>query len=249
MTDRYQRGKIYRIVTPSNPELVYYGSTCEPTLAKRMASHRDHYKRYLNGKNVSCLTSFKIIEHDDCAIELVELFPCGSKDELHTREAFYIKNNDCVNNAVPCRRGDEAKEAYKQTSKKWHEKNKDTIKVKRAENYKQNKEVINAKQKTYRDENKEKVHEAKKIEYEKHRDKYIERARQYNRDHKEEICEKNKLYREQHKDEINARRKLYREQNKEKIAEQRKRFREANKEKIAEKERLYRLKKKAEKEQ
>ena len=42
MTD-YQLGKIYRIVC-NTTGLTYYGSTCEPTLARRLSGHVVNYK-------------------------------------------------------------------------------------------------------------------------------------------------------------------------------------------------------------
>jgi hypothetical protein len=95
----YAESKIYKIVGSG---LTYYGSSCAPTLAKRLAQHVDDYKRYKNGK-YGYTTSFNIIELGDYTIVLVEKFPCESKDELHARERFYIENNDCVNKRIPNR--------------------------------------------------------------------------------------------------------------------------------------------------
>ena len=48
----YQDGKIYKIVDNTNNN-VYIGSTCEPTLARRLAKHVGHYKFWKNGKTKS----------------------------------------------------------------------------------------------------------------------------------------------------------------------------------------------------
>lgn len=45
----YQLGKIYKIVDNVTGK-IYIGSTCEPTLARRLVKHRSDYKRYLNEK-------------------------------------------------------------------------------------------------------------------------------------------------------------------------------------------------------
>ena len=37
--NKYSRGKIYKIISPSHPELVYYGSTCND-LYKRLHQHK-----------------------------------------------------------------------------------------------------------------------------------------------------------------------------------------------------------------
>jgi hypothetical protein len=71
MTD-YQKGKIYRIVC-NITGLTYYGSTCEPTLARRLAKHVGNYKRFKDGKEESYMTSYKVLEGGDYTIVLVEL--------------------------------------------------------------------------------------------------------------------------------------------------------------------------------
>ena len=89
----YQKGKIYKIVGGGK---TYYGSTCEPTLARRLAKHRNKYNGYKKGKD-HYVSSFKVLDEPDCAIYLIENYPCSSKDELHAREGYYIQNNECVN--------------------------------------------------------------------------------------------------------------------------------------------------------
>ena len=45
----YQLGKIYKIVDNTNNN-IYIGSTCEPTLARRLSNHICVYKKYLEGE-------------------------------------------------------------------------------------------------------------------------------------------------------------------------------------------------------
>ncbi len=53
----YQQGKIYKIEANG---LKYIGSTCEPTLARRLAQHKGSYKSWLRGnKKTSYGTSFR----------------------------------------------------------------------------------------------------------------------------------------------------------------------------------------------
>jgi hypothetical protein len=106
----YQRGKIYKIVC-NTTGLTYYGSTCEPTLARRLAGHRTHYGMWKRGtmKKTNKITSFKVLEKGNYEIVLVEAVPCNSKMELHQRERFYIENNDCVNFITPLRTKSEYK--------------------------------------------------------------------------------------------------------------------------------------------
>ena len=101
----YSLGKIYKIVC-NTTGLTYYGSTCEPTLARRLAGHRDSFKRFKRGKTTN-ITSFKVLESENHAIILVESFPCIDKMNLLQRERYYIENNECVNKQIPTRTDEE----------------------------------------------------------------------------------------------------------------------------------------------
>ena len=91
----YQQSKIYKIVSP-NTNKCYVGSTTQ-SLNERFSSH----KYYMN--DYKSTTSKKILELGDYSIELLELYPCNSKKELHERERYYIENLDCVNINMPSR--------------------------------------------------------------------------------------------------------------------------------------------------
>ena len=81
----------------------YYGSTTQKKLSVRYAGHLSDYRSWKNGKH-NFLTSLSLFEKygvENCHIVLVENFPCGSKYELQAREAFYIRNNPCVNKYIP----------------------------------------------------------------------------------------------------------------------------------------------------
>jgi hypothetical protein len=95
----YQNGKVYKI---TSGDKTYIGSTCEPTLARRLAGHVKDYKRWKEGKRRG-VSSFQLIESGQYEITLVELYPCNSKDELTARERFHIETNECVNIMVPKR--------------------------------------------------------------------------------------------------------------------------------------------------
>ena len=144
--DRYQNGKIYKIIDNTNGN-IYIGSTCVPTLALRLAKHRTHYKQYLNGNSVF-YTSFKILENGDYSIVLLEQCPCNTKDQLLARERYYIESNECVNKKIPTR-----------THKEWVEKNREHY-LKQMKKYKeQNKDAIQKRKKIYNEINKEKLNE------------------------------------------------------------------------------------------
>jgi hypothetical protein len=80
----------------------YYGSTIQ-SLAMRIGNHRRNYYWHKNsnkGSNTSCYSIFDEYGIENCKIELVELYPCNSKEELEAREGYYIRNNDCVNKQI-----------------------------------------------------------------------------------------------------------------------------------------------------
>jgi hypothetical protein len=119
----YLLGKIYKIVNNNNNE-IYIGSTCEPILARRLAGHVYDYKGYLTGKR-SYVTSFKIIESGNFNIILIEQYPCENKDQLLSRERYYIDTLDCVNK---CRAGAINELGLKEYTKKYHIENIEKIK-------------------------------------------------------------------------------------------------------------------------
>ena len=65
----YQLGKIYKIVDNTNKN-IYVGSTCEPTLARRLAKHVNTFKDWKKGGKCHFVTSFKIIENQNFDIFL-----------------------------------------------------------------------------------------------------------------------------------------------------------------------------------
>ena len=54
----YANGKIYKI---TSGDLTYIGSTCEPTLARRLAGHIQGYRQWKNGK-YGKTSSFQVFE-------------------------------------------------------------------------------------------------------------------------------------------------------------------------------------------
>jgi hypothetical protein len=164
--NKYKRGKIYKIISQSHPEIYpYYGSTIQKTLAERMGNHRGQYKGYTNGKQRSYCTSYKLLCFDDAQIILVEKYSCESKDELVAREAYYIRKYNCVNKIIPDRKTPEYFKKYyqenkdkimaqreyriddiKQKQKEWYRKNKQKADEMHREYYEQNKQSIQEKQ-------------------------------------------------------------------------------------------------------
>ena len=128
-------GKIYKIYSQQTNK-IYIGSTTK-LLLQRFLRHKKDYRLYNNGK-FHFVTSFHILEYDDCNIELIEEVEFDDKKELIRRERFHIENSNCVNKIVPGR-----------TTKEYHQANKEKILEYNKEYNKANKERISeqAKQK------------------------------------------------------------------------------------------------------
>jgi hypothetical protein len=176
----YQNGKIYMIWAGDER---YYGSTTQ-SLAVRMAGHRADYKRK---EGVSSSLLFEKYGLENCKIELVELFPCNSKEELTQHEGHYIRNNKCVNHEIPGRTREEwvidnsekikendkkrytgeRKEKLLEQAKKRNEINKEEISKQRKKYREANKEIIAQKNKEWREANKEKCNAYDKAKYER----------------------------------------------------------------------------------
>jgi hypothetical protein len=165
----YELAKIYKIVDNTNGN-IYIGSTCEPTLARRLATHKGSFKQYLNG-TYHYIKSFEILKNENYDIFLLEKCKCiTSKDELHARERYYIENNECLNKVIPTR-----------TLKEWRENNKDALRQYQKQYYADNNEHY----KQWRENNKDATREYSKQYYEENKAKIREYQKQY--------YEKNKL--------------------------------------------------------
>jgi hypothetical protein len=162
MVINYQLGKVYKIVGNG---FIYVGSTCEKYLSNRLAGHNRVFRRFQNGTS-NYVTSFKCLSDENHYIELLELFPCNSKDELHTCERKWIEQLDCVNKCIPLRTDIEKSEYHKQYNQN-------------------NRDKINEYHKQYYQDNKDRVIEKQKQYYQDNRDK----TKQYQQDNKDKINE------------------------------------------------------------
>jgi hypothetical protein len=179
--DFYQNGKIYKIVDNTNGN-IYIGSTCKK-LCQRIAKHRSSYKLYLDGKK-NFMTSFDIIKNGNYDIILIENYNCETKEQLHSRERFYIETNNCVNKYIPTRNGKEYrednKEKIKEQTKKYYDANKDKLLKQNSEYSKANKEKIKEwKQKhdkQFYESNKDKIKAQTKMYYEKNKEKFSQKV-------------------------------------------------------------------------
>ena len=106
----YSHGKIYKVTCESG--LVYIGSTVS-SLKKRLISHTTpsntcETKHFINPK-----------------IELIENFPCETKQELWWKEREWFEKTDCVNKLRPIATSEENREQNNETCKNYREKNKE----------------------------------------------------------------------------------------------------------------------------
>lgn len=124
----YSKCKIYKVISLSNPEYVYFGHTCI-ALSQRFSIHKS--------KNNKCKSKI-VIEKGDAVIMLVENFPCQDDDEASAREKYYIINNVCVNKNIPARTQDE----IKQRQNEYRQANLDSIKEKMKEYQTNNKDKM-----------------------------------------------------------------------------------------------------------
>jgi hypothetical protein len=175
----YKNGKIYKITSDSCNK-IYIGSTCQP-LYKRLGQHKTAYKCFLGGKQQHKTSSFELIKLDDAIITLIEDYPCERKEQLCSRERYYIELNKdiCINKQIPTRTRKECKKAYRES-------NKELIRE-QSKNYNEtNKEIIAEKAKKYRETNKEKFIEYRKKYYETNKAIIAEKAKK-NRETKKHI--------------------------------------------------------------
>ena len=189
----YKNAKIYTIRCRTDNSLIYVGSTCE-TLSQRLARHRkssklEKCKNYLIYQKINGNWS-------DWYIELYELYPCDTKEQLLKREGEIIRLMGNLNKNIPGR-----------TKKEWEN---------------DNKEKRFDQQKEYNEKNKEKKQEYDKKRREDKKEILADQRKQYYEANKEKLSEYNKEWREQNKEVIAEKYKQKYENNKDKISEQRK---------------------------
>ena len=156
--NKYQNGKIYKIVDLGYTKC-YIGSTID-SLSKRMAKHRQ------SSNPTSSKSLFDEFGKNNCKIELIETYPCNSKDELKRREGFFIQAIECVNKRVEGR-----------TRVEYYRDNQDSILENKHQYYEENKE----KAKTYSREctvsHKEQISEMKKQYYNANKNDILEKQK------------------------------------------------------------------------
>lgn len=159
-------GRIYIIRAPDTEE-VYIGSTTQ-SIERRLVKHRCDYKRWRDGKS-GYMTSFELIQYEECHIELLDEVEFETIQELRHLEGEWIRRYDiAVNKVIP---GRTKKEAWKG----WYELNRQRVLDRVKEHNKNNKE----KRRAYREATRDHRIEYNKAYRETHRDQRnaTERAR------------------------------------------------------------------------
>ena len=171
--NKFNLSKIYAIKSP-HTDLYYIGSTTQP-LYKRFNAHKIDYKKYLT-ETYHFVTSYKILEHDDAYIELLEEINCENRKQLEKREGEIIKEHkaQCVNKYVAGR-----------SLKEWTRDNSDKIRDQRKQYYIDNTDKI----KQYSIDNSD-----KKKQYQiDNTDKIKQYNKQYRIDNSEMLKEKRRI--------------------------------------------------------
>jgi hypothetical protein len=122
----YQNGKIYTLKSP-NCEKYYIGSTTQ-LLCKRKQKH------ITDSNKINCRfpTSKIIVDAGDCFIQLLESFPCNTKEELLKREGELIRQykNELVNIRIEGRTSKEYNDDNKEKHSEYYQTNKTLIREK-----------------------------------------------------------------------------------------------------------------------
>jgi hypothetical protein len=150
----YNNGKVYKIepIMEHDENDIYIGSTTKNYLSQRMDRHRSNYKCWKNGKQQKCMC-YQLFDKygiENCKILLIENVHANSKDELASREGYYIRNMKCINKNIAGR-----------TKKEYRKDNKDKAKLYNSEYRKYNKEIIKENKYIYYINNKEIIKEKK----------------------------------------------------------------------------------------
>jgi hypothetical protein len=172
----YLQSIIYKLYSPSHPDVEpYYGSSKNP-LYKRRSSHKGDYKV---GKNS---TAFLILCYDDWVMEVVENYACETAEQLRQREGWWILNHPCVNKrnagtgtGALWRKQNDTKAYHKQ----YYEENKDKLKQRAKDHYEENKELHKKNTKNWREIHREQVNaKAKERRNGEQRETYLLKKRE-----------------------------------------------------------------------
>jgi len=180
----YSKGKIYKLLNTENDE-IYVGSTIQP-LSQRLYAHKHNMlANYLPHQKTTTYDKMRLVDADNYFIELIENYPCSTREELRAREGEWIRKIATLNKLIAGRDSkgyyddnaellrqkskdyrEQHKEQTKQYNKQYREANTDKIKAIRKNYMEQNHEKVLEQKKQYHIANKQKEREYKKQKYE-----------------------------------------------------------------------------------
>lgn len=86
--NKFENGKIYKIICVDQPTLLYIGSTTQ-TVEQRWLQHKNDAKKKAR-VNTLVYQTLNDIGFENFSTEVIEVFPCKSRSELLEREDHWI---------------------------------------------------------------------------------------------------------------------------------------------------------------
>ena len=196
----YKNSKIYKLYVG---DLVYIGSTAQPRLSLRLGQHKTEYNKWVKDGKIYA-SSFELFKVGDPTIELIELFPCGSKDELRAHEGFHQRANpNCVNIRIEGR-----------TPAEYYQANAQQLGEQKRAYYQANAQQLLEQKMVYYQANRQQIVEQKRAYYQANAKQLIKRQKAYcdaNKEpYKEHIAERNKAYYQANTQQLVERQRVYR---------------------------------------
>ena len=178
-SNQYKNGKVYAVRNIVD-DTVYIGSTIQP-LHKRFFEHKCRVNKGRE-KTKALYLKMNEIGVDKFYIELIEQFPCASREELNRKEGEIIRENTVCNSNLAGRTKaeyrHETKEKKKDTDNKYYISHRQELKQKFKEYYNTHKEGIKQRSKEYAINNKEHRTEYIKEYFNKNKEKIERRQNQ-----------------------------------------------------------------------
>lgn len=219
----------------------YIGSTINNP-RYRLNNHKQDSKKFPE-RNV--YTHINRIGWDNVQLQVVEEYPCNTKNELKIKEDEMIKYslNDqyCLNHI----RASVSTEERKMNVTNYYLTHRQQIIEQHKQYLETNREKVDAYHAAYRKENAEARREYSAMYAAEHPEAVKATRKAYYEANKAEIIEKQKAYTAEHKEEVKARKAAWAENNRERLTEERKRYAEENKEAIQKRSKEYYEKNKA----
>jgi len=120
----YGKGKIYKLVNDVDNK-IYIGSTTNP-LCKRKGEHKKSSKF----EKMKVYQHLNVIGWENVHIVLIENYPCTSKEELFSRERYWMEQlKSELNVRLPIITSDERQQNQKKARKNWNMKNINHVKA------------------------------------------------------------------------------------------------------------------------